>query len=307
MSLVLVTGGAGFIGSHLTELLLARGYRVRVIDSLVYGRREWVPEAAEFIQGDICCQDAVAKAFEGNVVGVFHAAAMSRSGPSLEAVDICTNSNVIGTLNVLKGAREAGVRKLVYSGSSTYYGSQPLPHSVGKTQSEFLNFYALTKYVGEEYALIYDRLHDVPSIVLRYFSVYGPRQPEVGPYALVMGTFLKRWATGQALEIHGDGKQRRDFIHVRDVAMANLLAFESDQRACVLNVGSGANTSIQELADMISLFQTRTEARRGDSLGTLADIRETFERIGWRPSISIAEGLEEVRLLMSRARDLSSC
>ncbi|MBF6560983.1 MAG: NAD-dependent epimerase/dehydratase family protein [Candidatus Binataceae bacterium] len=294
--LVLVTGGAGFIGSSLAERLLARGYRVRVLDNLIYGNAEWVPSAAEFIRGDITDLPTCKRACTG-VSGVFHAAAMSRAAPSLEAIDTCTQNNIVGTQNVLEAARAAGVRKLVYSGSSTYYGNQPGPH-IEDTRPDFLNFYALSKYVGEEYCGLFDRALGFPTIVLRYFNVYGPRQPETGAYALVLGVFLRRWRDGQPLEIHGGGEQRRDFIHVRDIADCNIAAFESSVRGTVFNVGSGTNISVKELADLISPNQTAGPRRAGDAQVTLADISRTTATLGWRPRISFAEGLEELKRLM---------
>jgi nucleoside-diphosphate-sugar epimerase len=219
--LVLVTGGAGFIGSHLAEALLAKGYQVRVLDNLIYGRRDWVQVGAEFIQGDICdlavCHEAMK-----NVIGVFHCAAMSRAAPSVDNLEVCTQVNIVGTQNVLLAAREAKVKKIIYSGSSTYYGNQPTPHHEYETPSQFLNFYALSKYVGEKYCLMFDEVFNLPCVIFRYFNVYGPRQPQVGSYALVLGVFLQRWAAGETLAIHGDGSQRRDFIHVRDIAASIL-------------------------------------------------------------------------------------
>ena len=293
MEKVLITGGAGFIGSHLAELLLDAGYSVRILDNLSYGRREWVPTEAEWMEGDICDLETCRAACCG-VAGVFHMAAMSRSAASLDAIELCTEVNVLGTQNVLTAAREAGVKKLVYSGSSTYYGNQKAPH-VETQRGDFLNFYGLTKHVGEEYCLLFDRLYNLPSVVLRYFNVYGSRQPETGAYALVLGIFLERERQGKPLEIHGDGKQRRDFIHVRDIARANLIAYESNTRGEVFNIGSGTNVSVQELADLISAKQTRSERRRGDAEETLADLSKTQAVLGWRPEVSFEEGLAELR------------
>ncbi len=296
---LLVTGGAGFIGSHLCALLLARGYRVRALDNLIYGRREWVPDAAEFIEGDVTDLAACRRAAAG-VAGVFHLAAMSRAAPSLEAIEACTQSNIAGTQNVLIAAREAGVRKLVYSGSSTYYGNQPGPHRESM-RPQFLNFYALSKYAGEEYCMLFDRALGLPTIVLRYFNVYGPRQPEQGAYALVLGVFLRRSRDGRPLEIHGDGAQRRDFIHVRDIAEANLAAFENPAHGVALNVGGGENISVRELADMISPNQTFAPRRAGDAEVTLADISQIAATLGWRPRVKFADGLAELKRLMSAA------
>ena len=292
MKHVLVTGGAGFIGSHLCEGLLARGYAVRVLDSLIYGRREWVPRACEFLEGDIRDPAACHRAAAG-MDAVLHCAAMSRSGPSQEAIEICTGSNIVGTQNMLLAARDAGVKRFVYSGSSTYYGNRPPPHRESDPP-DLLNIYGLTKRVGEQYTLMFDKQFDLPSLVLRYFNVYGPRQPETGAYALVLGIFLKRKAEGRSLEIHGDGKQRRDFVHVRDVVAANIAAMESTVRGEIFNVGSGTSLSVKELADMISPDQIHTDARKNDSEATLADISKIQGTLGWSPKISFVDGLKEL-------------
>jgi UDP-glucose 4-epimerase len=292
MTKVLITGGAGFIGSHLCEGLIARGLEVRVLDNLSYGRREWVPAAAEFMEGDIRDLDTCRRATDG-MHGIFHLAAMSRSGPSQEQIELCTASNILGTQNMLLAARDAGAKRFIYSGSSTYYGNRTPPHRESDPP-DLLNIYGLTKRVGEQYTLLFDSGFDLPSVVLRYFNVYGPRQPETGAYALVLGIFLSRAAAGQVLEIHGDGRQRRDFVHVRDVVAANIAAYESDVRGEVFNVGSGTSLSVKELADMISSNQAHTEARKGDSRATLADISKIKAQLGWTPKISFAEGLKEL-------------
>jgi nucleoside-diphosphate-sugar epimerase len=292
MTKVLVTGGAGFIGSHLSEGLIARGLEVRVLDNLSYGRRDWVPPAAEFLEGDIRDPGACRRATAG-VHGVFHLAAMSRSGPSQDQIELCTASNIVGTQNILLAARDAGVKRFIYSGSSTYYGSRPPPHRESDPP-DLLNIYGVTKRVGEQYTLLFDQDFDLPSLVLRYFNVYGPRQPETGAYALVLGIFLKRRAEGKVLEIHGDGRQRRDFVHVRDVVAANIAAYKSGLRGEVFNVGSGTSLSVKELADLISPNQVHTEARQGDSLATLADISKIKARLDWSPKVSFMEGLKEL-------------
>ncbi|HWY61183.1 MAG TPA: NAD-dependent epimerase/dehydratase family protein [Rhizomicrobium sp.] len=293
--LVLVTGGAGFIGSHLSARLIKRGYRVRVLDNLSMGRRDWVPEGAEFVEGDIRDLPTCHSACEG-VRGVFHTAAMSRVGPSQEAVDICTQQNVVGTQNMLLAARDVKVKKFIYSGSSTYYGNQDVPHREDM-RGEFLNFYALSKYAGEEYCRMFDRVFGTPVVILRYFNVYGPHQPQTGPYALVLGIFLKRWRDGQTLEVHGTGAQRRDFVHVRDVADVNIAAYESPLHDNTFNVGSGSNISIKELADQISSDQVPGPARAGDSKETLADISHTASALNWRPSVTLQDGLAELKYL----------
>lgn len=290
---VLVTGGAGFIGSHLSESLIQRGYNVRIMDNLSYGRREWVPDRAEFILGDICNINDCLLATK-NVEGIFHMAAMSRAGPSLDNIDICTQANVIGTQNILISARDNGVKKLIYSGSSTYYGSQPPPHKENFTKADFLNFYSLSKHVGAEYCLLFNKVFNLPTVVLRYFNVYGPRQPQEGAYALVLGIFLKRWSEGKQLIIHGDGSQRRDFIYVSDVVDANIAALESDVSGEIFNVGSGENVSIKELANLITPLQVHEERRKGDAEITLADISDIQNRLKWAPKISFNQGLNEM-------------
>lgn len=299
--LVLVTGGAGFIGGHLSARLLKRGYRVRVLDNLSMGRREWVPEPCEFQEGDIRDLAACHKACAG-VAGVFHTAAMSRVGASLDTADVCTQQNIVGTQNMLTAARDAKVKKFVYSGSSTYYGSQPTPHREDM-RGEFLNFYGLSKYVGEEYCRLFDHAFGLPIIILRYFNVYGPHQPQTGPYALVLGIFLKAWRDGKTLEIHGGGAQRRDFVHVRDVADANIAAFENPLHDDVFNVGSGSNISIKELADLISPNQVTGPARPGDAKETLADISRTTASLKWKPSVSLEDGLAELKYLVRQGKE----
>ena len=296
MTKLLVTGGAGFVGSHLCEGLLARGHQVRVLDNLAYGRRDYVPADAEFIQGDIRDLATCQRAAQG-MEGIFHCAAMSRSGPSQDQIDICTQSNITGTQNMLLAARDAGVRRFIYSGSSTYYGNRAVPHREDDPP-DLLNIYGLTKKVGEDYCLLFDKNFGLACVVLRYFNVYGPRQPQTGAYALVLGIFLNRLAEDKVLEIHGDGRQRRDFVHVRDVVAANILAYERAQedgvRGEVFNVGSGDNLSVKELADMISPNQVHTEARKGDATATLADISKIKDRLGWTTRVSFVDGLKEL-------------
>lgn len=293
MKKVLVTGGAGFIGSQLSEALLQRGYHVTVLDNLIYGKREWVPEAVNFIEGDICDLATCHRAMQ-EIEGVFHCAAMSRAAPSLNNITDCTQSNIVGTQNILLAAREASVKKIIYSGSSTYYGNQSPPHREYETASDFLNFYALSKHVGEKYCLMFDEVFDLPCVILRYFNVYGPRQPQEGAYALVLGIFLRHWAEGKTLEIHGEGLQARDFIHVDDVISANIAAFESNVRHQVFNVGSGESVAIKELANMISLDQVHKDRRKGDAEITLADISRIESMLGWRPNKSLTLGVQEM-------------
>jgi UDP-glucose 4-epimerase len=289
---MVVTGGAGFIGSHLSEKLIEMGCRVRVIDNLSQGKREWVPEEAEFFEGDILEKNLLRKVFIG-ASGVFHIAAMSKVAPSIDTPEFCTEQNVLGTQNVLMAAKNAEVKKLVYSSSSTYYGNRESPQYEDMLPNP-LNPYALSKYVGEQYCELWTRLYGLPTISLRYFNVYGPRQPKEGAYALVLGIFLRQKKNGEPLTIHGDGFQKRDFVHVRDVVKANILAFKSDVSGIALNVGSGTNVSVKELADNISKNQIFEPRRKGDAEITLADISKIKKILGWKPKIKMKEGLEEL-------------
>jgi UDP-glucose 4-epimerase len=289
---MLVTGGAGFIGSHLAEGLRQSGYKVRVLDNLSQGRREWVHPSSEFMEGDLTDPPTCRRACEG-VSGVFHLAAMSKVAPSLDKFEFCTEQNIIGTQNLLIAARDAHVRKLVYSGSSTYYGNGA-PPQVETAPPNCLNPYAVSKYVGEQFCEMFTRLYRLPTVSLRYFNVYGPRQPAVGAYGLVLGIFLDQHNRGEPLTVHGDGSQRRDFIHVSDVVEANLAAYGNDVEGTVMNVGSGTNISIQEIADMISPHQMHLPRRTGDAEATLADISRIRRLLGWKPRVSFAEGLRQL-------------
>ncbi|MCE0522824.1 MAG: NAD-dependent epimerase/dehydratase family protein [Methylacidiphilales bacterium] len=289
---MLVTGGAGFIGSHLAERLHASGFKVRVLDNLSQGRREWVGPSSEFLEGDLTDLPTCRRACEG-VAGVFHCAAMSKVAPSLDKFEFCTEQNIIGTQNLLIAARDARVRKLVYSGSSTYYGNGAPPQSETALPN-CLNPYAVSKYVGEQFCEVFTRLYGLPTVSLRYFNVYGPRQPAVGAYALVLGIFLDQHRRGEPLTVHGDGSQRRDFIHVTDVVEANLAAYASEVEGTVMNVGSGTNLSIQEIADMISSRQVRLARRPGDAEATLADISRIRRLLEWEPKVAFPQGLKQL-------------
>lgn len=293
MKKVLVTGGAGFIGSHLVQRLLEHHYQVRVLDDFRYGSRAWLPKNIDIIEGDIANIQTCEKAMK-DIDGIFHCAAMSRAAPSHHHIEECTRTNVQGTQNILSAAKNAGVKKIIYSGSSTYYGSQPPPHHETNTKSQFLNYYALTKYMGEKICLFFDEIFDLPCIILRYFNVYGPRQPEEGPYALVLGIFLKNLKNNKPLEIHGTGEKRRDFVHVDDVVTANIVAYESDARHEIFNVGSGINYSIKELADLISPNQIHTLDRKSDAQSTLADINHIKKILKWTPTTTLQDGIKDL-------------
>jgi len=218
---------------------------------------------------------------------------MSKVAPSIDKFEFCTEQNIIGTQNLLIAARDTRVRKVVYSGSSTYYGNGAPPQAESALPN-CLNPYATSKYVGEQFCEIFTRLYKLPTITLRYFNVYGPRQPGVGAYALVLGIFLEQKRRGEALTVHGDGSQRRDFIHVSDVVEANLAAYAGEVEGMALNVGSGTNVSIQEIADMISPDQVHSPRRAGDAEVTLADISRITKLLRWTPRMSLADGLKQL-------------
>lgn len=269
MKNVFVTGGAGFIGSHVVDLLIKKDYKVTVIDNLSQGRKEWVNPKAEFIDGDITNIWLLNELCKGRDA-VFHLAAMSRVLPSLtDSPAVSAHNNIMGTLNVLEAATKAGVSKVVYSASSTVYGNRPAPHHISD-KPDLLNPYALTKYVGELYCDQFAKMFNLSTVCLRYFQVYGPRQPMHGEYATVVGIFLEQFKNKKPLTIQGNGSQLRDFVHVHDVAKANLLALEENWCG-TWNVGTGTSHSIKELANLISPNQIFTEARKRDMKETLAD------------------------------------
>ena len=293
---VLVTGGAGFIGSHIAELFLTRGYQVTILDNLSQGKREWVPDGAHFIKGDILDLPLLREVTQDKV-GILHTAAMSRVLPSIgagpESTLFSAEQNITGTLNVLVAAAAAKVKKLVYSASSTYYGQTPAPHREDGPLGAHTP-YGVSKYVGELYAKQFSAMYDLPTVCLRYFQVYGPRCPKTGPYAMVSSIFIDQWMRGEPLTIQGTGEQKRDFVHVYDVAYANLRAFESTNSEAragdVINVGRGESFSIKHLADLISDDQVHVSARAFDMPETRADVSKCWRVLGWVPVIHFVGG-----------------
>ena len=292
--LVLVTGGAGFIGSHLVDALLAAGMRVRVIDNFETGRREFVNPAAELINADIRDAESMSGAFEG-VDTVFHVAALPRIPLSIAKPVETHMTNVVGTLNVLIAARDLKVRRVVYSGSSSVYGNQKTLPLVETMTPHPMNPYALQKFVGEEYARMFHRMFAMQTVTLRYFGVYGRRMAEEGAYMLAIAAFLGARRNGRALEIHGDGEQTRDFTHVSDVVAANMLAIDcaaADGRP--INIGRGENVSVNRIAEMIGGPTVRHPGRVGDMRDTLADRTQAEQILGWQPKVSIEEGIADL-------------
>jgi len=290
----MVTGGAGFIGSHLVDALITSGMRVRVLDNFATGRRGYLNPQADLVEADIRDPTAIRPAFNG-VGCVFHLAARPRVMFSIEHPLETHISNVVGTLNVLIAARDAGVRRFIFSGSSSVYGHQAvMPLNEAMTPNP-LNPYALQKLTGEHYTRLFHRLYGMETLTLRYFNVFGPRMSIEGAYVTVIGVFLDQRRRGQPLTIHGDGKQRRDFTHVRDAVRANLLAMDSAiADGSAINIGRGRNLSVIEIAAMIGGPTVHLERRPGDPQDTLADITQAREILGWSPEVATEDGLREL-------------
>src|SRR5579863_2279111 len=299
--LTLVTGGAGFIGSHLTDALIAQGLRVRVLDNFVAGLRENVNPAAEIVAADVRELASIRPAFAG-VDCVFHMAALPRVMLSIEHPVETHLTNVVGTLNALIAARDAGVRRFIYSGSSSVYGDQStLPLRESMTPNP-LNPYALQKLAGEQYTRMFHRLFAMSTLTLRYFNVYGPRMATAGAYVTVIGVFLDQRARRQPLTLHGDGSQTRDFTHVRDVVRANLLAMDcaiADGRT--LNIGRGRNLSVITIAAMIGGPVAHLERRPADARDTLADISQARAILEWEPEVATEDGVRELMAAQASA------
>ena len=302
---VLVTGAAGFIGSHLVDALLALGARVRALDSLVTGRRENLAhclDRVEFVEGDIRDREACRRACR-DVAIVFHQAALGSVPRSMADPATTIESNVSGTAHVFAAARESGVRRLVYASSSSVYGdSDRLPKREGEEGAP-LSPYALSKAMNEELAAIFARCYGTELVGLRYFNVYGPRQDPNGPYAAVVPRFFKAYLSGEAPVIFGDGEQSRDFTFVADAVAANLLAAGAPAAACgrAYNVAGGSRTTVNELARRIrdavggGPDPRHEPPRAGDVKHSLADLTQARERLGFTPAFDLPSGLARCR------------
>lgn len=295
MKKAIVTGGAGFIGSHVVDALIAEGYVVSVVDSLVAGKRERVHPDADFHKTDICDHEALTPIMQGADV-VFHLAALPSVQYSIEHPEETNAVNIGGTLSVLNAAHKAGVRRVVYSASSSAYGNQETMPLVENLPAEPLSPYALQKYVGELYARLFSNIYGLETVSLRYFNVYGPRLDPEGPYALVIGRFLKQRSEGASLTVTGDGEQTRDFTYVSDIARGNLLAAVSDKvgKGEIINLGAGQSMSINALAKMIGgevkHIESRIEPKHTHAAITLAK-----DLLGWEPKIKFEQGLAELK------------
>ena len=290
----LVTGGAGFIGSNIVDELVNRGDRVTILDNLSTGNRENVNSKAAFVNADIRELEEIAQTFKG-VEGVFHLAAFPRVQTSIEDPGMTNGHNVTGTLNVLLAARDAGVRRVVYSASSAAYGDASSLPTREDSQISPMSPYGLQKYIGEEYCRLFSLLYGLQAVSLRYFNVYGSRMTDSGAYYTVIKAHLNQRAKNQPLLITGDGKQTRDFIHVRDVARANILAMESNNvgNGEVINIGSGKSHSINEIASYIG-GRVKHIPSRIEPRDTLANITLAKKLLGWKPKEDLPRAIKEL-------------
>ena len=297
MSHYLVTGGAGFIGSHICEQLLQKGHRVRVLDNFSTGKHENLAEGVELFEADICDLSAIQPAFVG-IDGVFHLAAYPSVTLSIEDPIKTHEVNVNGTLNVFKAASDAGVKRVVFSSSAAVYGNPTMLPTTTSAKADPLNPYALHKFIGELYAKQFSTLFNLPIVSLRYFNAYGPRMAEVGAYVNVISIFAGQKRAGKPMSIFGDGKQTRDFIHVTDIAKANIAAMSSEQMKGgeVFNSGSGQSFTVNTVAETMEGESIHLENPRGkgDPADSLADITETKEKLGWTPSMNFEKGLKDL-------------
>jgi nucleoside-diphosphate-sugar epimerase len=302
---VLVTGGAGFIGSHLAERLLRDGRRVRILDNLSTGHRLNVdlllkefPGRLDFLEADVRDRGAVDAAMDG-VGEVLHEAALPSVERSVRDPWTSHEVNVDGTLRLLEAAREAGVRRFVLAGSSSVYGDQPeLPKREAMAPSP-RSPYALSKLVAEQYVRLYAELYGMPTLTLRYFNVFGPRQDPQSPYAAVIPLFLAAISNGTQPTIYGDGEQTRDFTYVENVVDANMAALScAEARGEALNIACGDRISLLRLLELLGHAAGRpaiakhAPPREGDVRHSQADITRAERLIGYSPRVSLAEGIE---------------
>jgi len=292
----LVTGGAGFIGSHIVDSLLAKGHEVVVIDneSSEVHDHFYFNDKATYHKLDIADYQATRSVYDG-VDYVFHCAAESRIQPAILNPLLAIRTNTLGTGTVLQCSREASVKKIMYSSTSSGYGLVNEPPLNETMPDDCLNPYSVSKVSGEKLCKMYNDLFGVKTVIFRYFNVYGHREPLKGPYAPVVGLFLRQHRAGQPLTIVPDGTQRRDFTHVEDVVQANLLAMEVDHEHYgeVFNVGTGTNHSVLELAAMISDNTVEVEARMGEAYITLANNQKIRDILGWAPTKQIGDYVKE--------------
>ena len=291
----LVTGAAGFIGSNLVDYLLKQGHNVVCIDNESANNEKFYwNDKAWNIKADITDYKTMKNAFT-DVDYVFHLAAESRLQPAIENPIEAVQKNCVGTATILQCAREAGVKRFVYSSTSSAYGNNPYPN-VETQPDDCLNPYSASKAAGEKFCKMYYDLYGLETVVLRYFNVFGERSPARGQYAPVIGIFERQSEAGESLTLVGDGSQKRDFIHVKDVARANYIAATGsldNHLGEVFNIGSGKNYSIKEIADTISSNQVNIPMRDGEMDTTLADITKAQSILKWNPEIDVLDWIKQ--------------
>jgi UDP-glucose 4-epimerase len=283
----IVTGGCGFIGSHLVDLLLENKIDVTVIDNFSTGRPlnlQHVKDKVEIVQADISVNGDWVSHFQ-NTDLVFHIAALADIVPSIQNPDTYFQSNVVGTFNVLQAARDANIKRFVYAASSSCYG---IPEVYPTPEN------ALTKRMGEELVMHWAEVYKLPAVSLRFFNVYGPRSRTSGTYGAVFGVFLAQKLAGKPFTVVGDGKQTRDFTFVTDVANAIYTAAKSDKVGEIYNVGSGATISVNRIVELLGGEKVHIPKRPGEPDSTYADISKIKRELNWSPKISIEEGVAEL-------------
>ena len=302
MKQIVVTGGAGFIGSHLAEKLVDRGYDVTVLDDLSTGKMENIAALVEkktvrFVKGSITDLSLLREVFQG-IDAVFHEGALSRVPRSVNDPLTCNEVNITGTLNVLMAARDSKVKKVVYASSSSVYGETDRLPETEDLPTNPLSPYALGKLAGEMYCEIFRHIYGVPTVSLRYFNVYGTRLDPESNYATAIPVFINRVARGLPPVIFGDGEQTRDFTYIEDVVQANLTFLENEAEG-VFNIGSGERVSVNYLAEQVIGILGKTmkpeyqPPRPGDPKHTLADISRA-RSFGYDPKWPLARGLREL-------------
>ena len=300
----IVTGGAGFIGSHLVEKLLKLNHKVIVIDNLSTGRKSNLDfcfdnKNFKFIEEDLC-EKHFSLVIEDDIDWVFHLAALADIVPSIEEPIKYFNANVIGTINLTEFVRLKGVKKYIYAASSSCYGIPnvfPTPE-LQKTDPKYP--YALTKFLGEQIIMHYSEIYNIPSISLRLFNVYGPRARTTGTYGAVFGVFLAQKLANKPFTVVGDGNQTRDFTFVSDVCSAFIAAATSNINSGIFNVGSGMPHSINYLVNLLNGPVTMIPKRPGEPDCTFADISKIEKDLGWKPQISFEKG---VKIMLDHIND----
>ena len=298
MSKAIVTGGAGFIGSNLVDKLVGSYDKVIIIDNESADSNEqfYYNERAEKHLLNICDYKHTRPLYEG-VDCVFHLAAESRIQPTLENPVLATLTNTSGTCTVLQCAKEAGVKRVIYSSTSSAYGLKNKIPLVETMPDDCLNPYSVTKVSGEKLCKMYTDLFGLETVIFRYFNVYGERHPVKGQYAPVIGIFIRQKNNGEKLTIVGDGSQTRDFTHVSDIVNANILASYFNNKKPVgevINLGTGTNNSIKEIAEMVAGDYTFIPARAGEAQDTLANTNKAKELLGWEANIRVKDWIKTV-------------